>query len=176
MKHHPPPNHPPPFQGLGDATQLLITSLKAPKMDWNTGYNRDNDDESFLTGLSCLEPTLTQQQFKDDADINTIVERFGLTGKLPDNFTMPNYADISGLPASFTQAMQIITDTQAAFMQVPADIRARFANNPEAFMAFLHDDKNRDEALKMGLLQLPPEKTRDTLTPPQQADNKEPTK
>ena len=47
-----------------------------------TPYNYDTDEVSVDSGLVCPEPTLAQQQFKDEADINLILERFGRTGEL----------------------------------------------------------------------------------------------
>ena len=45
-------------------------------------YNYDRDAASSESGLACDDPTLAQQQFRDEADINTILERFGRTGLL----------------------------------------------------------------------------------------------
>ena len=37
----------------------------------------------------------------------------------------------------------------------PAEVRARFGNDPAAFMSFVEDDANRDEARRLGLLRDP---------------------
>ena len=49
-----------------------------------TPYNYDVDEVSAETGLACFDESLTQQQFKEESDINEIVRRFGLTGQTPD--------------------------------------------------------------------------------------------
>lgn len=135
-------------------------------MEFRTQYNYDADAVSQRTGLSCPpEEDMTQQQFAEEADINTIVRKFGITGKLPENFNMPVFVDVSDVPGDFHAAMLTVETQREAFMQIPAETRARFANDPQNLLNFLADDKNRDEAIKLGLIQPPREQTRDTVAP-----------
>lgn len=116
--------------------------------------NYDGDQVSVETGLVCLEESLAIQSAEEEANINTIVRRFGLTGELPDDVRMPVSGDFTGLP-DFHGAMNMVRAAQEEFMRVPADIRARFGNDPQVLMAFLEDDSNRDEARKLGFLKAP---------------------
>lgn len=116
-----------------------------------TPYNYDRDLASAESGLLCEDESLAIQSEKENADINTIVRRFGLTGELPSDFKMPQSGDFIGVP-DFHTAMNLIRATQEEFLKVPAEVRARFDNDPQRFMAFLEDDANRDEARKLGLL------------------------
>lgn len=125
-------------------------------------YNYDMDKESELTGLMCMDETRAQQQFKDESDINTIVKRFGLTGELPDDFKAPVSGDFTNI-MDFQSAMNAIRAAEESFMEMPAEMRARFNNDPQRLIEFLDNGDNRDEALKMGIIQKPPEKTRDML-------------
>lgn len=131
-----------------------------------TPFNYDRDRASDLTGLSCPEPTLAQQQFKDDADINVIVERFHITGQLPENVRVP-------LPEDFVQstnlqeALNTIRAAEEAFAQMPANVRTEFANDPARFMDFVHNPDNRERAAKLGIVNLPP-------APPPQAPPEKP--
>lgn len=118
---------------------------------FRTGYNYDRDLASQETGLVCEDESLAIQSAAEEADINTIVRRFGLTGQLPDQVAMPRYGDFTGLP-DFHAAMNLVRTTQEEFLRVPAEIRARFGNDPQAFMEFFDDEGNREEARKMGLL------------------------
>lgn len=125
--------------------------------------NYDVDEVSFMCGVSIpSEDGVTQQQFKDECDINVIVKRFGLTGELPDNFAMPVSGDFTGVN-DFHSAMNVVRESQEAFMSLPGEMRARFGHDPGALLAFLGDVKNRDEAVKLGLVSLPPEKPRDVV-------------
>jgi len=54
-----------------------------------TPYNYDTDNVSQATGMDCGPETKTQQQFRDEVDINTIVERFGQSGELPPTMQFP---------------------------------------------------------------------------------------
>lgn len=109
------------------------------------------DAESNASGLKCEDPTLTQQNFAEEADINTIVERFGITGQLPTNVRMPSYEDYTNV-VDFQTAMNSIAQAREAFDEMPAKVRARFHNDPAEFVDFCSKEENRDEAKKLGLL------------------------
>lgn len=115
-----------------------------------TRFNYSMDLVSEHTGLSCPEPTRTQQNFKEECDINTIVRRFGITGQLPENLRMPQYIDYEGV-FDFQSAMNAVLDAEAAFMTIPAEIRARFQNDPQQFLEFCSRPENHAEAVKLGL-------------------------
>jgi phage internal scaffolding protein len=124
-------------------------------MFFRTGFNSDNDVASFESALECQDESLAIQSAKDETDINTIVRKFGLTGELPSDIKMPQTGDFTNIP-DFHTAMNIIRTTQEEFLRVPAEVRARFNNDPQRFMEFVEDDSNRDEARKMGLLRPDP--------------------
>lgn len=116
-----------------------------------TPYNYDMNEVSEQTSLACKDKTLTQQSFKEEADINTIVERFHLTGQLPQFNQLPQYADYEGI-FDFQDAMNVIREAQETFMELPANLRARFHNNPQEFLEFCGDPENLPEAKKLGIL------------------------
>jgi phage internal scaffolding protein len=113
-----------------------------------TPYNYDTMQASNETGLECLDESLAQQHAKDETDINTIVRRFGLTGELPNGVRAPQYGDFTDA-TDYHTAMNAVIAANNSFMQLPADVRARFNNDPGAFVDFCSDDKNRDEAKKL---------------------------
>lgn len=130
---------------------------------FNTGHNQDNSRNSLETAIHCTdEEGMTQQQFKDETDINEIVRRFGLTGQMPDNVNMPMSGDFTGIN-DYQTALNLILAADTEFMRVPAETRARFNNDPQKLMTFLDDPNNRDEAIKLGLVPKPAEKTRTTI-------------
>lgn len=59
--------------------------------------------------------------------------------------------------------MQLMAQAQQNFMLLPAEIRERFNNDPGRLIAFLEDDRNKNEAIKLGIVNKPPEKTRDMM-------------
>lgn len=107
--------------------------------------------ESFRgSDLECKDASLTQQQFKDDVDINVLLERFQVTGMLPSGVRLPSYGDFTGV-SDFSSAMSAVVLAQDSFMQLPASLRARFGNSPQAFLEFCSDPSNKDEIVKLGL-------------------------
>jgi len=102
------------------------------------------------TGLACLDPSLTQQQFAEESDINNIVDRFMKTGHLPSAASMPQYADYEGV-FDFQSAMNVVRQADENFMRMDAKVRARFHNSPQEFLEFFANPDNVDEAVRLGL-------------------------
>jgi len=115
-----------------------------------TPYNYDTNQVSDETGLRCLDDSLTQQQFKDEADINTIVDRFMKSGVLPTPVNMPQYVDYEGV-FDFQSAMNIVRAADENFMRLEAKVRSRFNNSPQEFLEFFSDPQNAEEAVRLGL-------------------------
>ena len=107
--------------------------------------------------LVCNDPSLAQQSFKDEVDINVLLERFKVTGQLPQNVVLPTYGDFTGL-TDYRTAMAAVLKAQDQFMAMPADIRSRFGNDPQAFMDFCSKEENLPELRRMGLANPLPDK------------------
>lgn len=119
-----------------------------------TAYNYDTNAASDESGLNCQDKTRAQQHFKAECDINTIVQRFGITGMAPTGVRMPTFGDFTGV-SNFHEAANAIAQAREAFDTMPASIRSRFRNDPGEFVAFCSDEKNREEAVKLGLVPPP---------------------
>lgn len=117
-------------------------------------YNYDSDELSEETGLKCLDKSRTQQQFKQESDINYIAEKFMRTGEMPQLVNMPTSGDFQGI-FDFQEAMNLINTAKHEFMALPAKIRSRFENDPAKLISFLEDTNNRDEAIAIGLIPKP---------------------
>lgn len=118
-------------------------------------YRYDVDTASLASGLFCPEPTRTQQQFKDETDINTIAKNFGMTGRLPECVRMPTFADFEDV-VDYQTALNAGRRASQSFMQMPATVRERFQNDPQQFLEFCSSDANRVEAISLGLIPSPP--------------------
>lgn len=123
---------------------------KAPFL--RTPYNYDTIAASNESGVACEEPSLAQQQFKDECDINNILRQFNITGQLPDAYLSPRYGDFTGI-GDFKTALDRVNATYEEFESLPAQIRARFNNDAAELIQFLDQDENRAEAEKLGLLE-----------------------
>lgn len=123
-----------------------------------TNYDVDRVSDMTSTGVIAIDPetgeevhSLTHQSFKDECDINTIVKRFGLTGELPQDYKPPVSGDFTNV-VDYSTAMQAIADANSRFMEMPPQLRERFENDPQRLMDFLDNDKNREEAIQLGIV------------------------
>lgn len=118
-------------------------------------YNYDVDQASDDSALLFTEPTLAQQQFKDDCDVNVIVSRFIKTGQLPQVTAQAMYGNFLDAPDSYQDALNSVIQAQDGFDELPAKLRERFGNDPYELLKFVSDEKNRDEAISLGLIASP---------------------
>lgn len=92
----------------------------------------------------------TEQHHKQQCNINTIMQKAYKTGLVPQrrgalcgDFT--NRVD-------YQTACNKIADAKQDFAELPSNLRRRFHNDPGEFIDFLADEKNLDEAVKLGIL------------------------
>lgn len=116
--------------------------------------NYDPDLVSKETALYCEDPSRTQQHFKDECDINVIVERFGVTGHLPIMAVQPMQGDFTGVD-DFQSALEHVRASQENFMRLPAKVRERFQNNPQAFVDYCLNPANIEGVRELGLAPRP---------------------
>jgi phage internal scaffolding protein len=122
---------------------------KAPFL--RTPYNYDTDAASNESGLHCEDASLAQQHFKDECDINNILRQFNITGLLPEAPLSPRYGDFTGI-GDYHSALNQVIAAEDEFMSLPAQIRARFENDPTQLIEFLDKPENINEAIKLGLV------------------------
>lgn len=115
------------------------------------GYDRDAASDQAALDLRGKYPTIVQQAFKADSDINNIVRRFGLTGQMPPPREGGQYGDFSEV-TDFQTAMNALLEAQENFEQLPATLRDRFQNDPGRFLEFVQNDDNYEEAQRLGLV------------------------
>lgn len=113
-------------------------------------YAYDEAAASDETGLECLDPSLAVQSQRDEADINTIVRNFGVTGKLPQNVRVPTFGDFDGVD-DYQAAIEAVRAAEASFMAMPSEVRIRFDHSPQKFVEFCSDSANLEEMRKLGL-------------------------
>lgn len=115
-----------------------------------SAFNYDMHAASEACGTVNEEPSLTRQADALDANINTIVKRFGLTGQIPQVQVPPTYDDF-GAVFDFQSAANVIRAAQESFNQLDAEVRARFNNDPGRYVDFCQNPDNIPEMRKMGL-------------------------
>lgn len=125
---------------------------------FNTNYKRP-PNVVFIS----VEPSLTSQQFKDEADVNYLIQRYKATGTFYDALNtagrlkrMPQFGDFAGI-GDFAEQQAKILEVYDLFNSLPAEMRARFGHNPAAYVEFVGNPANTKQAIEMGLLSKPVE-------------------
>lgn len=110
-----------------------------------------------VSGLDFTDsPSLTEQHHAPDLDMNTIVTRALKTGAIDPSLvrTFGKYADVTTVGDYMDAHMRYRSGVES-FEALPSSIRDRFHNNPAELLEFIHDPKNRDEAIKLGFIEKP---------------------
>lgn len=106
------------------------------------------DEESV--GIKFVRPSLTQQHFREECDVNRIAARYIQTGVLPDNERPVFFGDISQVPVDLMDAYRAIELAEDNFMRLPADVRKSIDNDPARLVDWIVG--NRDAAVRYGLV------------------------
>lgn len=115
-----------------------------------SAYDDDYNSDAHATHFPC--PSVTKQSFKDECDINTLVSRWQKSGQVGSSFnaTPGDFRDVSNVPDYHT-ALNMVIEAQRMFDALPSNVRDRFQNDPGAFLSFMDDPRNVDEAVSLGL-------------------------
>ena len=99
------------------------------------------------------EPTLAQQHFKKECDVQEMLRKFGATGELPTK-EGAFYADATQIH-DYQSAIETVLHIDNQFAQLPSACRDRFGNSPEAFLDFIHTPGNHEHFAELGLSVIP---------------------
>lgn len=121
---------------------------------------RRQDDEAqnelarAATRITFDDPSLTQQHHAKDADLNTIVKRYGITdGAIPPMALNPEYFGDFTDAVDFREHLDRVRDALERFNALPANLRSQFNNDPVQLHDWVLNPLNADEAVALGLLQ-----------------------
>jgi phage internal scaffolding protein len=93
---------------------------------------------------------LTEQNHKDETDINNIVRKYNKTGLIDHlNQFEKQYGDMTGY--DYQDAMNTVAAANTMFEGLPSSIRNQFDNDPAKFINFVDDQANADKLIDMGL-------------------------
>jgi len=118
----------------------------------------------------------TKQEFIRECDVNNIIKSFSRPGMYKQMVEQANLGRYEDLPdnVDFQESLAVVEQARTSFMTLPAKVRARFENEPEQFLAFLHDKANEKEARDLGLLKPLPPPTPEAPPPPPTPSSKDP--
>jgi len=116
---------------------------------------RSYRSERESVGISFPEPSLAVQASKDECDINVIISKYLRTGVLPAA-RQGIYADISQMK-DLQESLHQVNTAMQSFMELPAEIRREFDNDPVKLVEFASNPSNLARARALGLAPPPPE-------------------
>lgn len=128
---------------------------KGDKQIWMTPPDQDGMQKVLKVRTLNEKPSKTQQQFKEEVDINKMVEkaRRGIAPTSSGRKGVYSGDEIIGDGLDYQAAMNRVLEARDKFMELPAKVRLKFQNDPAQLEAFLADVKNRDEAIELGLIE-----------------------
>ncbi len=98
-----------------------------------------------------IGPTRVKQSFSDEVNINKIMAKYTRTGVVPQiNLKKPLYGDFSNVQ-DYLSAVSKVRESEAAFMSLPAEVRARTENDPGKFLEWVTNEDNKAEIVGFGL-------------------------
>lgn len=93
----------------------------------------------------------THQSFKSECDVNNIMAKYRRTGVLTHlSSKTPQYGDFTNV-SDYQSALLAVQDATDSFMSLPAQLRAKFDNDPAAFLAFAEKPENANFLVDLGL-------------------------
>lgn len=131
-------------------------------MEFASAYSKKARVQTVNKGKS-----MTKQSFKDEVNINKIIKKYNKTQilQMAENFE-GQYGEFDS--KDFADAMNVVAKANTLFEQVPSEIRAKFRNDPGAFIDYATDEKNRDQLVSWGLAVHIPTKSAE---PPRKVEN-----
>ena len=134
------------------------------KLEFVTAYGKKNKVTVDPVGES-----LTQQHFKDEADIMNIIKKHDRTG-LIDYVTRATarYGDYSEIN-EYRESLDVVNQANSSFMGLPAHIRQMFDNDAGKFFEFATNPANKQEMVNLGLAVAPRPKSMDNPPAAKQA-------
>lgn len=97
----------------------------------------------------------TKGSFKDECNINYIMNKYLKTGQLPNVRENLLYGEASGL--DLFEAQQLVAKANSMFEELPSNVRNKFENDQSKFLDFINDDKNLEEMIELGIAERKPD-------------------
>ena len=130
------------------------TTFETPKMDKLYEYKfktRFKPHPPRKYAFQTTGESMTQQQFKAECDVNNILAKYKRTGMLTHiQKHQGNFGDFSSIE-DYQTSLGKLMQAQQSFESLPSELRAKFDNDPAKLIAYLSDEKNNAEAVKLGL-------------------------
>lgn len=114
-----------------------------------------DEDGNYIPQTRYVQTTedMAKQEFKEECDINRIVDRFAQSGLVTHLARgVPQFADVSEM-GDYRSAIETVREAQEFFMGLPAKVRAEFNNDPAQLLDAAHNPEYWDRLIELGILE-----------------------
>ncbi|AXL15449.1 internal scaffolding protein [Microviridae sp.] len=118
---------------------------RKPRKNQSVHGTKRNETMSMLGTKQpeSYEDGRTKQSFKDETDVNLIIQKHTRMGTLSHLEQWGGqYGDLSDF--DFQEAQNQLAKANSMFEQLPSSVRNKFSNDPERFFEFVNAEENRD--------------------------------
>lgn len=120
---------------------------------WRDQNESEDETAQHAPVIECTDPSLVQEHYAEDADINNIVRLYGIKdGAVPPAAMDPKYFGDFSDGIDLMTAMNNVREAKERFEALPADIRKRFRHDPAELYDFVSNPDNAEESVRLGLL------------------------
>lgn len=126
----------PPKNEIADADGVLYAEISPSPFYTPYAHRRPREILTFNPDLK-----RTKDEFKDDCDVNKIWANYVRTGRLDQLQKAKGfYADLTNVPQTYQESLNLVIRTRETFEALPADIRNAFGNSVDAFLLAAHEN------------------------------------
>lgn len=105
------------------------------KFEMRHTAHMDKNGKRYLKPDKRLEIYEIIQSHAEECDINNIINRALNGDPFALNKKTGNYMDVTEMPKTLAEAQQIVINLKNGFDELPAEVRAKFENNAEIYVA-----------------------------------------
>ena len=136
----------------GEVVETTIEELRASfRLPDNGRFYTVFDLPPKVRQVFAEDSSATRQDHLSSVNINSIMKKYKSTGILPAARSDSFYADVSMI-GDFREALERVENAENIFMELPAEIRSEFGNDPAEFLDFCVNPDNHDSLVEMGLI------------------------
>lgn len=120
---------------------------KGHKMEIKSKYSKKE-----RVKLTFPENGRTKQEFREQCNINKIMDRFYKRGVLPEMIKKnPQYGDFSNA-TDYQNSLHLVMKAQEQFQALSSKVRSQFDNDPQKFLEFAENPENKEKMAELDLL------------------------
>jgi len=114
-------------------------------------FNPKESQRRIVTLACDPQQFLVEESHAERTNIHKIMKRYRATGIIEHvNQHKGTYADMA-TSLDYKESLDLILKADSMFSELPADLRARFENNPGKFVDFMQNPENYREIQEIGL-------------------------